>query len=150
MYSHQKLSFTIILLLYFGVNIVSSFFKQCDYPIQDPNNIDKDFINMTKNINPKILPIIGKKINETIRYSINKANEKGEKACKNKYNIFLLEDFFVYFIVLAAVGYIIASFLKSYSVVKIKSLISNHDILTFINLKVTILNKYTLIYFYIL
>ena len=38
--------------------------------------------------------------------------------------IFLLDNNFVYFIILAAFGYLIASFLKAYSVVKTKSLIN--------------------------
>ena len=61
---------------------------------------------------------------KTIRDSIIKANEKGNRVCSNKYNVFLLDNNFVYFTILAAFGYLIASFLKSYSVVKTKSLIN--------------------------
>ena len=39
LYSHQKLSFVVILLLSFGIYFVSSFFKQCEYPKKDPNKI---------------------------------------------------------------------------------------------------------------
>jgi len=120
LYSHQKLSFLIILLLSFGSYFVSSFFRQCEYPNQDPNYLDEEFINKTK-----IFPIkIREKLNKTIRESIIKANERGNRACSNKYNVFLLDNNFVYFIVLAAFEYLIASFLKSYSVVKTKSLIN--------------------------
>ena len=120
LYSHQKLSFLIILLLSFGSYFVSSFFRQCEYPNQDPNYLDEEFINKTK-----IFPIkIREKLNKTIRESIIKANERGNRACRNKYNVFLLDNNFVYFIVLAAFEYLIASFLKSYSVVKTKSLIN--------------------------
>jgi len=120
LYSHQILSFGIILLLSFGPNLVSSFFRQCEYPNQDPNNIDDAFINLTKNIDPNELPFIEEIINETIRFSINKANEKGNKACSNKYNIFLLDNNFGYFIALISIGYLVASLLKSYSLVKLK------------------------------
>ena len=54
LYSHQKLSFTIILLLSFGTNFVSSFFRQCEYPIQDPDKMGEDLINKTKIFPPKI------------------------------------------------------------------------------------------------
>ena len=118
LYRHQKLSFMIILLLSFGTNFVSSFFKQCDYPNQNYNKIDD--INRTIIFPPKIR----ENITKAIRDSIIKANERGNRACINKYNIFLLDNNFAYFIVLAAFEYIIASFLKSYSAVKTKSLIN--------------------------
>jgi len=120
LYSHQKLSFVIILLLSFGTYFVSSFLKQCEYPNQDPNKVVEEYINKLKILPPKII----KNLTKTISDSIIKANEKGNRACSNKYNIFLLDDYFVYFIVLFAFGYLIASFLKSYSVVKTKSLIN--------------------------
>jgi hypothetical protein len=90
---------------------------------------------MTKTINPSLLPFVEKMINQTITYSINKANEDGNRACSNKYNIFLLEDYFGYFIALAAVGYLISSILKSYSLVKLslikkKKFISSDKIIT--------------------
>jgi len=96
LYSHQKLSFAIILLLSFGTNFVSSFLKQCEYPIQDLNKIDEDSINKTKIFPPKIIENIIK----SIRVSAIKQNEQGNKACSNKYNIFLLDDNILYFIVL--------------------------------------------------
>ena len=55
MYSHQKLSFAIILFLSFGTNFISSFLKQCEYPNQDPNKIDESFMNKTKIFPPKII-----------------------------------------------------------------------------------------------
>ena len=135
LYSHQILSFAIILLLSFAPNLVSSFFRQCEYPTQDPNDIDEAYINMTKSMDPSLLPIIGETLNQTIRYSIKKANEQGNRACSNKYNIFLFDDYFGYFIALAAVGYLILSILKSYSLVKLslikkKSFISSDKIIT--------------------
>ena len=120
LYSHQKLSFAVILFLSFVINFVSSFLRQCQYPVKDPYELDEDIINKTK-IYP---PNIREKLYKTIRDSILESNEKGIKACSNKYNIFLLDDNFVYFIVLAAFGYLIALFLKSYSIVKFKS--NNH------------------------
>jgi len=80
--------------------------------------MDEEFINKTKLLPQKIRESIIKKLQE----AIIKANEKGLKSCSKRYNIFLLEDYFVYFIVLASFGYLIAPFLKSYSVVKIKNI----------------------------
>jgi len=135
LYSHQILSFAIIFLLSFAPKLISSFFRQCEYPNQDPNDIDEAYINMTKTMDPSLLPIMGEIINQTIRYSIMKANEEGNRICSNKYNIFLLDDYFGYFIALAAVGYLISSILKSYSLVKLslikkKSFISSDKIIT--------------------
>ena len=45
LYSHQKLSFAIILLLSFGINFISSFLKQCEYPNKDPDKMDEDLNN---------------------------------------------------------------------------------------------------------
>jgi len=118
LYSHQKLSFAIILLLSFGINFISTFLKQCEYPNKDPDKMDEDLNNKIKIFPPKIR----ENIKKAIKDSIIKANEKGNRACSNKYNIFLLDDYFVYFIILAAFGYLIASFLKSFSVVKINHL----------------------------
>ena len=101
--------------------------KQCEYPVQNPNNINEDFINKIKILPPKIRENITKTIN-TIRDSAIKLNEKGNRACSNKYYIFLLDDYFEYFIVLAAFGHLFGSFLKSYSVVKLKSIINQNFI----------------------
>ena len=96
--------------------------RQCEYPNHDPYKMDEDFINKTKIFPPKIIENLTKKIEETIK----KVNEKGNRACSNKYNIFLLDDNFVYFIVLAAFGYLIALFLKSYSAIKLRSIINKN------------------------
>ena len=122
LYNHQKLSFAIILFLSFGTYFISSFLRQCEYPNHDPFKMDKDFINKTKIFPQKIRENLSK----TITDSIIRANEKGNRACSNKYNIFLLNDYIVYFIVLAAFGYLIALFLKSYSAVKLKSIINKN------------------------
>ena len=94
--------------------------RQCEYPNKDPYKLDEDFINKTKIFPPKKREEFYKKIRDIII----EANEKGNRACSNKYNSFLLDDNFVYFIVLAAFGYLISLFLKSYSIVKFKS--NNH------------------------
>jgi len=122
LYNLQKLSFAIIFFLSFGTYFISSFLKQCEYPNQDPYKIDEDFINKTKILPPDIIVNMTKALQE----SIIKANEKGNRACSNKYNIFLLDNSFVYFIVLAAFGYLIALFLKSYSEVKLRSIINQN------------------------
>ena len=120
-YNHQKLSFAIILLLSFGINFVSSFFKQCEFPIQDPDKNVKDYINQTKNMDPRIIEIIKQK---TI-----KLNEDGERACSNKYNFFIfVNDYVGYLFAFASVGYLNALFLKSYSIVKLKSIINKNFI----------------------
>ena len=120
LYSRQKLSFVIISSLSFGINFISSFLRQCEYPIQDPYKVDEDFINKTKIFPSKIR----EKLTKTKYDSIIKVNEKGNRACSNKYNKFLLDNNFVYFIVLAAFDYLIALLLKSYSAVKLKSIIN--------------------------
>jgi len=94
------------------------------YPNQDPDKMDKDFINKTKIFPPKIRENLFKKLQE----SIIKANEMGNRSCSNKYYVFLLDNNFSYFIVLAAFGYLIALLLKSYSSVKFKSIINQNFI----------------------
>ena len=88
---------------------------------------------------------------QALQESIIKVNEKGNRACKNKYNVFLLDNNFVYFIILAAFGYLISLFLKSYSIVKLKSIINQNFIsidiiITFIGIFGLVLNI-ILIYF---
>ena len=107
-------------MLSFGTNFVSSFLKQCECPNDDPYKIDEDFINKIK-IFP---PIIRVNLIKKIRDSARKKNEKGNRACSNKYNIFLLDDNFSYFIILAIFGYLVTLFLKSYSAIKLKSIIN--------------------------
>jgi hypothetical protein len=82
----------------------------------------------------RILKLLPEKVREDFikkfRNIIIEANKKGNSACSNKYNIFFLDDnFFKYFIALASFGYLFASFLKSYSVIKLKSLI-NHKFIS--------------------
>ena len=59
---------------------------------------------------------------------INTAMEsyrKGEKACKNMYNVLLLDDYFEYFIILSGILYLFGLFLHSFSAVKFKYLIND-------------------------
>jgi len=112
LFRHQKLSFAIILLFSFGTNFVSSFLRQCEYPIIDPD----EYVNKTNNTSPRMI--------EIVKRSIIKANEEGTKACSNKYNILLLDEYFEYFIALVALGYLISSFLKSYSGIKLKPILN--------------------------
>ena len=142
LFSHQKLSFAIIFLFSFGTYFISSFLRQCEYPNQNPNNIDEDLLNKIKILPPKIRENITNTI-KTIRDSAIKLNEKGNRACSNKYNIFLLDDYFEYFIVLAAAGHLFGSFLKSYSVVKLKSIINQNFIS--IDLIITLLGIFGLV-----
>jgi len=139
LYSHQKRSFAIILLLSFGTNFISSFLKQCEYPYQDPNKIDESFINNTKIYPSKII----ENMTKTLKDLAIKQNELGNRACSNKYNVFLLDDNIVYFIVLAAFGYLIALLLKSYSAVKLKSFINQNFIS--IDLIITLLGIFGLV-----
>ena len=83
-----------------------------------------------------------------IKDIINTAMEsyrKGEKACKNMYNVLLLDDYFEYFIILSALGYLFGLFLHSFSAVKFKyfideKYISPYLIIIFIGLIGFILN----------
>ena len=58
----------IILLLSFGAYFFSSFFRQCEYPNQDPYKLDEDFFNKTK--------IFPRKIREKYNKSIKGFNNK--------------------------------------------------------------------------
>lgn len=56
--------------------------------------------------------------------------EREERSCRNKYNFFIIHNgYFEYFFVIAAFGYLIALFLKSFSIAKLKSLINQNFIL---------------------
>ena len=121
LYNHQKLSFAIILFLSFGTNFASSFLKQCEYPNKDPYKVVEEYINKTK-----ILPPMIENLTKIISDSIIKANERGNRACSNKYNVFLLDNNFVYFIILAALGYLISLNLKPYLGIKFKSIFHHH------------------------
>ena len=125
LFKHQILSFSIIIILSFGIKFISSFTKQCEYPLRDPNDIDEEFKKIINGLDPisRNNTIIIKKINETLRKAIINTNEEGTKACKNMYNILLLDDYFEYFIILSALGYLLGLFLHSYSAIKFKSFI---------------------------
>jgi len=89
--------------------------KQCEYPNKDPYKVVEEYINKTK-----ILPPMIENLTKIISDSIIKANERENRACSNKYNVFLLDNNFVYFIILAALGYLISLILKPYSGIKFK------------------------------
>ena len=122
LFKHQILSFSIIIILCFGIKFICSFLKQCDFPIRDPNNIDEEFKEKIKTLDPQFLENerIMEKINKTIRESIIKNNEEGTRACKNMYNLLILKKYFEYFIIISALGYLLGLFLHSYSAVKFK------------------------------
>ena len=81
----------------------------------------KESMDKLQEISRKIMNT--SKFNETLKNIINDTNKKGVKACKNMYNILLLEDYFEYFIILSAIGYLLGLFLHSFSAVKFKSFI---------------------------
>ena len=129
LYKHQILAFTIIIFLSFGIKLFSSFTKQCEYIDRDPNNIDKDYNEFIKKIGPIITPKmeeIIKKVNNTLREAIINTNLKGNKACQNMYNIFIINNYFEYFIILSALGYLLGLFLHSFSTVKFKTFIDKN------------------------
>ena len=110
LYKHQILSFALILILGFGIKLISSLTKQCEYPVKDPD---------------EGLDLMPEFFRETIRESTIKVNEKGLRACKNAYNIFFDKsgDFYS-FIIIAILGYLIGNLLYSFSVVNIRDLIN--------------------------
>ena len=61
-------------------------------------------------------------MNRTLRDAIIKSNEEGTKACKDMYNNLLLDDYFIFFIILYALGYLLGLFIHSYCAIKFKSL----------------------------
>jgi len=123
LFNHQKLSFAIILFLSFGTSFVSSFFKQCEY--QEQTGFSLPIINNSETMVPIIIENITNKTEVKDEWK-----ERGERACRNKYNFFIiLNGYFEYFFVIAAFGYLIALFLKSFSIFKLKSLINQNFIL---------------------
>lgn len=111
LYRHQILSFCLILILGFGIKLIFSLTKQCEYPIKDPN---KDILDFWPD-----------EYKEIIRNAVISTNEKGVKSCKNAYNIFFDKtgDFYG-FIIIAILGYLIGNILQSFSTVKIRDLIN--------------------------
>ena len=121
LYKHQILSFSIIIIFSFGIKLASSFTKQCEYPLQDPNDIDEKFKEMTRNASDIAMRIFNTTFfNNSLRQSIIDTNNKGTRACKNMYNVLILDYKFEYLILLAAFGYLLGLFLHSYSAVKFK------------------------------
>ena len=113
LYSHQILSFAIIILFGFGIKLTSSFLPQCIYDTQDPEEAVK---NMTHY--PQF-------IIDQLKKAIIDSNEKGVKFCKNSfYNISLNDNYYYYFIIIAAFGYLLGFALHSFSIVKIRRLIN--------------------------
>ena len=124
LYKHQLLSFSIIILFSFGIKFICSFIKQCEYPIRDINDIDKDFEKMMENATELSKKIMNTTFfNNTLKKKINETNNNGLRACRNMYNVLMLSYNFEYLIILSAIGYILALFLHSYSAVKFKSFI---------------------------
>lgn len=118
LYKHQILSFCLILILGFGIKLVSSLTRQCEYETQDPNEATKIFEYITNETKKQEL------IETTIK-SVLKANREGVKSCKNAYNIFFIQtgDFYA-FIVIAILGYLIGNILHSFCTVNIRELIN--------------------------
>ena len=121
LYKHQILAFSIIIIFSFGIKLVSSFTKQCEYPLQVQNDIDEKFREMTKNVSDKAMKIFNTTFfNNSLKQLIIDNNNYGTRACKNMYNILILDYKFEYLILLAAFGYLLGLFLHSYSAVKFK------------------------------
>ena len=121
LYKHQILAFSIIIIFSFGIKLASSFTKQCEYPLQDPNDIDEKFKEMTKNASDIAMKIFNTTFfNNTLKQLIIETNNNGTRACKNMYNVLILDYKFEYLILLAAFGYLLGLFLHSYSAVKFK------------------------------
>ena len=113
LYNHQILSFCLILILGFGIKLVSSLTKQCEF---EKIELDED------NITFKVLNDTMKNI---LRESIAKRNKEGFESCKNAYNIFFVQsgDFYA-FIIIAILGYLIGNILHSFCTVNIRELIN--------------------------
>ena len=123
LYKHQILSFFIILILGFGIKLISSLTRQCEYNVQDPNKeFDESKYNFIKNETLKE-ELIEKLKN--LKDIIIRSNEAGVKSCKNAYNIFFVNtgDFYG-FIIIAILGYLIGNILHSFCTVNIRELIN--------------------------
>ena len=146
LYKHQILAFSIIIIFSFGIKLVSSFTKQCEYPLQDPNDIDEKFREMTKNVSDKAMKIFNTTFfNNSLKQLIIDNNNYGTRACRNMYIVLILDFKFEYVILLAVFGYLLGLFLHSYSAVKFKfyideKYISPYSIIFFMGLIGFILN----------
>ena len=147
LYKHQILSFFIIIIFSFGIKFISSFLKQCDFKITTPEEVEKKFKEMAENMHmtPEMLNILVPEIKELLINTTMERNRKGVKACKNMYNVLLLDDYFEYFIILSSLGYLLGLFLHSLSSVKFKyfidkKYISPYLIIIFIGLIGLVLN----------
>ena len=147
LYKHQILSFFIIIIFSFGIKFISSFLKQCNPHFITPEEVEENFKKIAENMHmtPEMLNILVPEIKELLINKTNKFNRDEKKACKNMYNVLLLEDYFEYFIILSGFGYLLGLFLHSFSAVKFKyfidkKYISPYLIIIFIGLIGFILN----------
>ena len=158
LFKHQILSFLLILIFGFGIKLISSFFPQCEYRKVE---VEERVEELEKNLKLICLnPFLQKQCDEmsyligNITETAKKANEDGDYKCKNSFNMYLFNggEYLHYFIIAAALGYLIALALHSYSVVKIRPLIyekyfSPYSIIFFIGLFGFIFNFIALIIF---
>jgi hypothetical protein len=147
LYKHQILSFSIIIIFSFGIKFISSFLKQCEYPTKTLEEAEEKFKEMAENMHmtPEMFEMIYPQIKDMIINTAMESYRNGEKACKNMYNVLLLEDYFEYFIILSALGYLLGLFLHSFSAIKFKyfidkKYISPYLIIIFIGLIGLVLN----------
>ena len=114
LYKHKKCGlFFFIFGLGFIIKFISSFFPQCSFENKDLSLIEKMPDSEQKQ---KLIKII------------EEINEKGNRACKNSYNVLTESEYLWLFVIIAIIAYLIGFFFHSGSMVYSEYLIKKEKI----------------------
>ena len=114
LYKHEKCGlFFFIFGLGFIIKFISSFFPQCSFENKDLSLIEKMPDSEQKQ---KLIKII------------EEINEKGNRACKNSYNVLTESEYLWLFVIIAIIAYLIGFFFHSGSMVYSEYLIKKEKI----------------------
>ena len=108
LYSHQILSFAIIIFFGFGVKLMGAFLPRCIYKVVD-------YV---------LIPNMPEEYNDMIKKSTDAVNEKGLRFYRNSFKVSPKQNLYYLFIIIASIGYLIGFVLHSFSIVKIRYLIN--------------------------
>ena len=112
------LAFALILIFGFGVKFTSALLPQCEYPYTDP---DEAWEKIKDTINPLLQPIY----EPIFKDAIIKNYKDGQRKCSNAFAIHFVYEFnYKIFMTITIIGYLISSVFHSFSLVKIRNLLS--------------------------
>ena len=118
LYKHHILAFALILIFGFGVKFTSALLPQCEYPYTDP---DEAWEKIKDTINPLLQPIY----EPIFKDAIIKNYKDGQRKCSNAFAIHFVYEFnYKIFMTITIIGYLISSVFHSFSLVKIRNLLS--------------------------